>query len=104
MSNNAKYSLLLILQSLFWGVGNPVMKIAMFTMPPLWCLFFRFALACRHDVDSLKGLYKNKLGVLLMLVREVAPHIFAKAGPACLRGQCPEGAKSCGKMAEMRAK
>ncbi|MBQ6606635.1 MAG: EamA family transporter [Firmicutes bacterium] len=46
MSNNAKYSLLLILQSLFWGVGNPVMKIAMFTMPPLWCLFFRFALAC----------------------------------------------------------
>ena len=33
MSNNAKYSLLLILQRLFWGVGNPVMKIAMFTMP-----------------------------------------------------------------------
>lgn len=31
----------------------------------------RFALACRHDVDSLKWLYKNKLGVLLMLVREV---------------------------------
>ncbi len=31
----------------------------------------RFALACRHDVDSLKWLYKNKLGALLMLVREV---------------------------------
>lgn len=31
----------------------------------------RFALACRHDVDSLKWLYRNKLGVLLMLVREV---------------------------------
>ena len=31
----------------------------------------RFALACRHDVDSLKWLYKNKLGVLLLLVREV---------------------------------
>ena len=46
MSNNAKYSLLLILQSLFWGVGNPVLKIAMFTIPPLWCLFFRFGGAC----------------------------------------------------------
>ena len=31
----------------------------------------RFALACQHDVDSLKWLYKKKLGVLLMLVREV---------------------------------
>ena len=31
----------------------------------------RFALACRHDVDSLKWLYQHKLGVLLMLVREV---------------------------------
>lgn len=31
----------------------------------------RFALACRHDVDSLRWLYKNKLGVLLLLVREV---------------------------------
>lgn len=31
----------------------------------------RFALACRHDVDSLKWLYQRKLGVLLMLVREV---------------------------------
>ena len=31
----------------------------------------RFALACRHDVDSLKWLYQRRLGVLLMLVREV---------------------------------
>lgn len=31
----------------------------------------RFALACRHDVDSLKWLYMNHLEVLLMLVREV---------------------------------
>jgi len=31
----------------------------------------RFALACRHDVESLKWLYKNKLGVILLLVREV---------------------------------
>ena len=39
---------------------------------------------------------------MLMLVREVAPHIFAKAGPACLKGPCPEGAKTCGKMVEVR--
>lgn len=31
----------------------------------------RFALACRHDVDSLKWLYRRKLGVLLLLTREV---------------------------------
>ncbi|MBR1766611.1 MAG: hypothetical protein IJ745_06190 [Bacteroidales bacterium] len=31
----------------------------------------RFVLACRHDVDSLKWLYRRRLDVLLMLVREV---------------------------------
>ncbi len=31
----------------------------------------RFALACRHDVESLKWLYQHNLGVLLFLVREV---------------------------------
>ncbi|MBQ9417579.1 MAG: hypothetical protein IJU19_03265 [Bacteroidales bacterium] len=31
----------------------------------------RFALACRHDVGSLRWLYARRLGVLLMLVREV---------------------------------
>lgn len=32
----------------------------------------------------------------------VAPELFADAGPACLRGKCPEGDKSCGKAAEIR--
>lgn len=36
------------------------------------------------------------------LVYEVAPAIFEDAGPACLRGKCPEGEKSCGKMVEKR--
>ncbi len=31
----------------------------------------RFALACRHDVESLRWLYQRKLGVLLLLTREV---------------------------------
>ena len=38
------------------------------------------------------------------LVYPVAPHIFAKAGPACVSGPCPEGKMCCGKTAEVRAK
>ncbi len=34
---------------------------------------------------------------MLRLVKEVAPTLFAKAGPPCLTGPCPEGALSCGK-------
>ncbi len=37
-------------------------------------------------------------------VREVAPHLFGHAGPPCLRGACPEGKMSCGKMEEVRKK
>ena len=33
----------------------------------------------------------------------VAPALFADAGPGCLRGACPEGEKSCGKLQEKRA-
>ena len=36
------------------------------------------------------------------LVMEVAPVLFADAGPGCLRGRCPEGEKSCGKAQEIR--
>lgn len=32
----------------------------------------------------------------------VAPALFEDAGPGCLRGQCPEGQKSCGAQAENR--
>jgi thymidylate synthase (FAD) len=39
---------------------------------------------------------------MLKLVRPVAPTVFAKAGPGCLAGPCPEGAMCCGKMAEVR--
>ena len=39
---------------------------------------------------------------MLLLVREVSPTIFKLAGPPCLCGKCPEGAMSCGKMAEKR--
>ena len=36
------------------------------------------------------------------LCLETAPALFADAGPACLRGKCPEGEKSCGLAAEKR--
>ncbi len=39
---------------------------------------------------------------MLRLARGVAPLIFAKAGPGCLQGSCPEGAMTCGKIAEVR--
>lgn len=32
----------------------------------------------------------------------VAPALFADAGPGCLRGSCPEGAKSCGLAAAIK--
>lgn len=33
----------------------------------------------------------------------VAPNLFRDCGPGCLRGACPEGKKSCGKSAEVKA-
>lgn len=39
---------------------------------------------------------------MLQLVKEVAPHIFAKSGPPCVSGNCTEGKMSCGKMEEVR--
>ena len=33
---------------------------------------------------------------MLRLVREICPHIFAKAGAPCTHGPCPEGKMSCG--------
>ncbi len=37
------------------------------------------------------------------LCMEIAPMLFADAGPGCLRGRCPEGEKTCGRAAEIRA-
>lgn len=39
---------------------------------------------------------------MLALVKDVAPTLFAKAGPRCVNGPCPEGSMSCGKMMEKR--
>ncbi len=39
---------------------------------------------------------------MLAQVSAVAPTLFQKAGPSCLRGGCPEGKMTCGKIAEVR--
>ena len=39
---------------------------------------------------------------MLKLVKDVAPTLFKKAGPPCVKGACPEGKMSCGKAAEKR--
>lgn len=37
-----------------------------------------------------------------LLCLKTAPMLFADAGPACIRGKCAEGEKTCGKMKEIR--
>lgn len=37
-------------------------------------------------------------------VAKVAPNLFRECGPGCVRGCCPEGDKSCGKGAEVKAR
>lgn len=39
---------------------------------------------------------------MLKLVYPVAPHLFAKAGPGCCSGSCPEGAMTCGMFREVK--
>ena len=39
---------------------------------------------------------------MFVQVCRVAPAMFRDAGPGCLRGACPEGAKSCGRAAAIR--
>ena len=41
---------------------------------------------------------------MLRICKREAPVLFENTGPGCVRGKCPEGAKSCGHMLEMREK
>ncbi len=40
---------------------------------------------------------------MLRLVKPVAPHLFKKAGPNCVRGACSEGKMTCGEIQDVRA-
>lgn len=41
---------------------------------------------------------------MLKLVKEIAPNIFENSGPGCLKGPCPEGKMTCGKITAVREK
>lgn len=52
---------------------------------------------CNRAQDEIKQV----ADLMLQLVKPVAPSIFKLAGPSCLRGRCPEGKMTCGKMSEV---
>lgn len=45
---------------------------------------------------------RNMAEEMFRLCFETAPALFMNAGPACIRGKCPEGEKSCGQSAAIR--
>lgn len=53
---------------------------------------------CERAQDEIRFLAYQ----MLILVYPIAPNIFKKAGPPCIRGNCPEGALSCGKPEKIR--
>lgn len=40
---------------------------------------------------------------MLRVIKPIAPHIFAEAGPGCMSGRCPEGDMTCGKYDDVRS-
>lgn len=58
-----------------------------------------FALrCCRRAQWEIQAMAKE----MLRQARLVAPILFAKAGPGCLDGPCPEGRMTCGAVTEVR--
>ena len=58
-----------------------------------------FALrGCRRAQWEIQALAKQ----MLKLVKPVAPTLFAKAGPGCVAGPCPEGKMTCGEIVAVR--
>ncbi|RLD98552.1 MAG: FAD-dependent thymidylate synthase [Aquificota bacterium] len=68
------------------------------TMNARELLHFFSLRCCRRAQWEIRAMAKE----MLRLCKKVAPVIFQDAGPPCLRGPCPEGSFSCGKMAEVR--
>lgn len=58
-----------------------------------------FALrCCRRAQWEIQEMAKQ----MLRLVKPVAPILFAKAGPGCVSGPCPEGKMTCGEIVAVR--
>jgi len=47
---------------------------------------------CNRAQWEIRALAKK----MLLLVKDVSPALFHRAGPSCIRGNCPEGKMSCG--------
>ena len=45
---------------------------------------------------------RKMAGEMFRICFETAPSLFMNAGPACLRGKCPEGEKTCGQSVKIR--
>ncbi len=60
--------------------------------------FFRMR-CCNRAQWEIRALAKE----MFRLCYEKAPTIFAKAGPSCCAGPCPEGKMTCGKCEEIRS-
>ncbi|MFA5125654.1 MAG: FAD-dependent thymidylate synthase [archaeon] len=55
---------------------------------------------CNNAQWEIRHLYEKKLETL----KNTTPLIYDKIGPGCIRGACPEGTLTCGKIIEMREK
>ena len=64
-------------------------------------LFNFFALRC---CTRAQWEIRDLADQMLQGVKEVAPMVFENCGPGCVRGKCPEGKMSCGRIMEMREK
>ena len=61
------------------------------------CHFFSLRMCSRAQWEI------NELATRMhRICMETAPALFCDAGPACLRGRCPEGEKSCGQAEKKR--
>jgi len=70
----------------------------MLTMNARELMHFFSLRCCNRAQWEIRGLAWR----MLALTAEVAPALFANAGPACVRGACSEGSMTCGKAAEVR--
>ncbi|MCL1795519.1 MAG: FAD-dependent thymidylate synthase [Clostridia bacterium] len=59
--------------------------------------FFRLRV-CRRSQWEIRALSEK----MLQLSSEVAPAVFATAGPPCVTGDCPEGERGCGQWEAVR--
>lgn len=59
-----------------------------------------FALRC---CNRAQWEIREAADAMLRLARQAEPVLFEDAGPGCVRGQCPEGKRTCGHPREMKA-